>query len=51
MAGEPLDGWPEDGRSRVSATLRFLVVFVVVLVLPLLLMAATITAHEGCGGG
>ena len=39
-----------SGRSMVAAVIRLGVLFVVVLVLPLLLMAA-MTHPEGCGGG
>jgi hypothetical protein len=46
---DAVDDWPQEGRSRVAAGLRLLLVFVVALVLPMILIAAMIPAHGACG--
>ena len=47
---EPFDPNTEPGESGTRAFIRMMVLFVIVLVLPLLLIAATIHP-AGCGGG
>jgi hypothetical protein len=47
---DALDPAPEPNGSNIRAVIRLFVAFVVLLVLPMLLIAA-MTHPEGCGGG
>jgi hypothetical protein len=44
------DPWPDSDESPARAGARLLVLSIVFLVLPLLLLGATMT-NQGCGGG
>lgn len=44
------DPWPDSAESPTRAGIRLLVLAVIFLVLPMLLLAATVHP-EGCGGG
>jgi len=47
---EPFDPTAEPGESGTRAFIRMMVLLVIVLILPMLLIAATIHP-AGCGGG
>jgi hypothetical protein len=50
MVPDAIDPVPERSGKRMAAVLRLVALFGVVLVLPMLLLAAT-THPPGCGGG